>query len=262
MRLYARLLAMQLRLSLTLAMQYRVDFIGASLLSLGNYAVALVPFIVVFGNHRTIAGWSWQEALVVFGWFVMLRAVLEGAITPSLTAVVDHIRKGTLDFVILKPADAQFLVSTARFLPQRVTDFLGGVTIVVVAFHELHRWPEPRHVAAAVAMLFVALAVLYSLWILVISVAFIAVRVDNLSFLFSSIFDAARWPSSVFRGALGFVFTFVIPLAVMTTTPAQALLGTLSVEGTATSLAGAALFSVVARRIWLGAIRKYTSAGG
>jgi ABC-2 type transport system permease protein len=29
--------------------------------------------------------------------------------------VMDHIRKGTLDFVLLKPADAQFLVSTARF---------------------------------------------------------------------------------------------------------------------------------------------------
>ena len=52
-------------------------------------------------------------------------AILEGAVSPSLTAVVEHIRKGTLDFVLLKPADAQFLVSTAKFEPWRVVDVAG-----------------------------------------------------------------------------------------------------------------------------------------
>jgi ABC-type uncharacterized transport system permease subunit len=46
------------------------------------------------------------------------------------------------------------------------------------------------------------------------------VKVDNLTYLFSSIYDAARWPASVFRGAVAFLLTFVIPLAVMTTYPA------------------------------------------
>ena len=54
------------------------------------------------------------ESLVVVGFFTLLHAVLEGAVSPSLTAVVEHIRHGTLDFVLLKPADAQFLVSTAK----------------------------------------------------------------------------------------------------------------------------------------------------
>ncbi len=48
------------------------------------------------------------------------------------------------------------------------------------------------------------------------------VKVDNLSYLFVSIFDAARWPADVFRGALRAVFTFVVPLALMTTFPARA----------------------------------------
>ena len=70
-----------------------------------------------------------------------------------------------------------------------------------------------------------AVAVLYSLWILVVSAAFFVVKVDNLSFLFLSIFDAARWPVSVFNGFWRFLFTVVIPLALMTTFPAEALLG-------------------------------------
>ena len=79
------------------------------------------------------------------------------------------------------------------------------------------------------ALVFLALAVLilYSIWILVVSAAFWVVRVDNLSYLFGSLFDVGRWPISVFKGALRIVFTFVIPLALMTTYPALALLGRL-----------------------------------
>ena len=72
-----------------------------------------------------------------------------------------------------------------------------------------------------------AVAVLYSLKILAVSAAFYVVRIDNLAHLFDAVFDAARWPAPIFRGAVRFVFTFVIPLALMTTYPARALLGTL-----------------------------------
>jgi len=75
----------------------------------------------------------------------------------------------------------------------------------------------------------VALLVLYSIWILVVSVSFWVVRVDNLSFFFSSLFDVGRWPISVFRGTVFHViFTFFFPVALMTTYPAEALLGRLA----------------------------------
>jgi len=44
-------------------------------------------------------------------------------------------------------------------------------------------------------MLCAAVLVLYSIAILVVSIAFVAVRVDNLLYLFQSIFDVARWPA-------------------------------------------------------------------
>ena len=79
--------------------------------------VLLVPLMVVFSQRASVKDWTWPEALVVLGWFSLLKAVLEGSVTPSLTAVVEGVRTGALDFVLLKPADAQFLVSTARFEP-------------------------------------------------------------------------------------------------------------------------------------------------
>ena len=260
MRRHLRLLAVQLRASTALALQYRLEFLGQGALALLWTAWSLVPLLVVYDGRPGLAGWSFEEALVVIGWFTLMKGVLEGAVNPSLASVVEHIRKGTLDFVLLKPADAQFLVSTARFMPWRVVDVLAGLAIFAAAFARMGRAPSAGAVAAAVLLLACATLVLYSLWILVISAAFYVVKVDNLSYLFSSIYDAARWPVSVFRGALRLVFTFVVPLTIMTTYPALALLGRLEAAVGLQALAGALAFAAVARLTWRRAIGAYTSA--
>jgi ABC-2 type transport system permease protein len=257
---YARLLAVQIRASALELLQYRFDFFVEGLLEVFWALTALVPLFIVFDHREAVAGWSFGEALLVVGWFTLLQAVLEGAINPSLTSVVDHIRKGTLDFVLLKPADAQFLVSTARFEPWRATNVLTAGVIFAYAFRLLGRLPSAGAVAISLVLLVASSVLLYSLWILTVSAAFYVVRVDNLTHLFSSIFDAARWPSSIFRGALAFVFTFVIPLALMTTYPALALLGRLGAGAFVLSLAGTAAFALFARAVWLRSIARYTSA--
>jgi ABC-2 type transport system permease protein len=242
-------------------MQYRLEFVVQGGVALFWTTWSLVPIVVVFGNREGVAGWTFEEALVVIGWFLVMKSLLEGAVNPSLASVVEHIRKGTLDFVLLKPADAQFLVSTQKFQPWRILDGIAGLVVFAVAFRRLGRWPAPEHVVAAVLLLGCAALILYSIWILVISAAFFVVKVDNLSFLFVSIFDAARWPADVFRGVLRVVFTWVVPLAIMTTFPARALLGKDfgPLDGLA-ALAGALAFSGAARWVWLRSIGHYTSA--
>lgn len=259
---YFRLFAIQVRTSLLLGMQYRMDFLLDGLVEVFWMVTAIVPLLVVFRMRSTIAGWTFGEALIVMGWFTFLEGVLEGAINPSLVTVVDHIRKGTLDFVLLKPADAQFLVSTARFQPWRGINVITASLIIAWGFRLLGRCPTLGAIALAAVMTAAAISVLYSLWILTVSGAFYVVRVDNLTHLFSAIFDAGRWPISVFRGVARIVFTFVIPLALMTTYPAQALLGTLPVPTRWATFAGALALFGLARAVWTASIARYTSAGG
>ena len=259
-RRYLRLLGIQIRTSATLAMQYRLDFFFKGLMALFWLAVTLVPLMVVFSQRTSVRGWTWPEALVVLGWFSLLKAVLEGSVTPSLTAVVEGVRTGALDFVLLKPADAQFLVSTARFEPWRLVDAVGAVGILFYAFSKLGRWPTPSAVGVALVLLVVAVLLLYSIWILVVSASFWVVRVDNLSYLFGSIFDAARWPISIFPRMLRYLFTYVFPLALMTSYPAMALLGRLSLPEAGLVLVGGIAFAAFARAVWKRAIRYYTSA--
>lgn len=257
---YARLLRAQLIVSATNAMQYRTDFLLRGVMSLFWVGVTLAPLVIVFRQRASVAGWTYAEALVVLGWFSLLKAILDGGVSPSLQAVVEGVRSGSLDFVLLKPADAQFLVSTARFEPWRLIDATASVGLLIVAFVQLGRWPKPQDVLLALVLLVVAVLLLYSIWILVVSASFRVVRVDNLSHLFGSIFDAGRWPIDVFKGALRIVFTVVFPLALMTTYPARALLGRLDLPATAAVVFGGLAFTALARWVWLRAIRFYTSA--
>jgi ABC-2 type transport system permease protein len=260
MRRYLRLLVVQVRASLLLSLQYRWDFLVDGGLELFWTATAIVPLLVVFQDRAAVAGWSVHEAFVVVGWFTLLNAILEGVINPSLGQVVEHVRKGTLDFVLLKPVDAQFLVSTARFSPWKATSIVAALAIFAWAFAHLGRAPTAIGVATALVLLGAACAILYAITILTVAAAFVVVRIDNLTYLFSSIFDAARWPASVFRGALRVVVTFVVPLAMMTTWPAEALLGRGSLAHVPLAVVFAAALMGAGRFAFRRALSRYTSA--
>ena len=220
---YLRLVANQLRVSFLLLLQYRVELVVNIALACFWTLSALVPLLVLFSERSSVGGWTWNEALLVVGWFNVLKGVQGVVIQPSMNQAVEQIRRGTLDFLLIKPADAQLLVSTQRFDFRQLTDVLVGLSILAYACTQLPRAPSVLQLLATALVLVCAIAVLYALWIVVMSFAFIFVKVDNLTYFFSSLYDASRWPSSVFRGWFAFLFTFVLPLALMTTYPALVL---------------------------------------
>ncbi len=260
MRGYASILGIQLRTSMQLAVQYRADFVTEGLVEVFWTITAIVPLFVVFETRAVVAGWTLPEAMMVTAFFTMLQCILEGAINPSMALVVEQIRKGTFDFVLLKPRDAQFLVSTSRFLPWRALTIFAALAMFVWGFVRLGRAPSAVDVLLALALFVASTALLYSLWMLSVSLAFYVVKIDNLTFLFGAIFDAARWPATIFRGFLRVLFTFVVPLAMMTTYPAEALLGRTSASKVAAAAAGAVIALGISRAVWRRALGRYTSA--
>lgn len=257
---YLRLAGLQLRISAAAGMTYRADFLLEGVLALLSLGLLLLPWMVLFDNREMVAGWQAHEALMVIAYFTGLRAVLDGLVSPSLVDLLEKIRNGAFDYVLLKPADAQALISTSRCEPWQIFNLLFAVGLAVYAFADRGYGPSAADVGLGVALFVSGLLAMYSLWLLCAAAGFWVVRLDNLTYLLSSIFDVARWPVHVFRGAWRFVFKFVIPVAVMTTYPAQALLGGLDAGTALATIGGALALVVVSRLVWRLAIRNYTSA--
>ena len=257
---YLRLLALQFRISAASAMAYRANFLIEGVMSLAWLAITLLPLVVVFGDRDKVAGWDRPSALIVMAYFMAVRAVLEGTISPSLVDLVERIRTGSFDYVLLKPVDAQAMVSASRYEPWKVFDLLGAIGLGVYAFVERGAPPAPLDAMLGAALFATGVVATYALWILCAAASFWVVRLDNLMYLLGAIFDTARWPVQVFPGAWRFIFTFIIPVAIMTTYPAKALLGTLDASAALATLGGCVALLIVSRMVWRTAIRSYTSA--
>jgi ABC-2 type transport system permease protein len=257
---YLRLLALQLRISAASAMAYRANFAIEGVMSLLWSALTLLPLIVVYDGRTAVSGWDASSALIVIGYFMAVRAVLEGMISPSLVDLVERIRSGSFDYILLKPVDAQAMISASRYEPWKVFDLLAAIAVVVYAFVQRGAPPSPGDLALGIALFGAGVLAAYALWILCAAASFWVVRLDNLMYLLGAIFDTGRWPVQVFTGAWRFVFTYVIPVAVMTTFPAMALLGQLDAERALATIGGAIALLVLSRLVWRTAIRNYTSA--
>jgi ABC-2 type transport system permease protein len=152
------------------------------------------------------------------------------------------------------------MVSASHYEPWKVFDLIAAIGLAIYAFAKLGRAPSPADVALGVALFVAGIAAMYSLFVLCAAASFWVVRLDNLMYLLSAIFDTARWPIQVLPGIWRVVFTFIIPVAIMTTFPAMALLGTLTARAAVATGGGALAMVVISRLVWTAAIRSYTSA--
>ncbi|MEN9787305.1 MAG: hypothetical protein RLZZ299_2569 [Pseudomonadota bacterium] len=249
------------RTALAGAVQYRASFLLDATTGLGGALAVVLPIAFVYGRAPSIAGWTRPEALLVTGFFLLLQGFVGVVLEPNFAALVDAIRRGTLDFVLLKPADSQLVVSLQRLSPQRAWDGLAGVAVLAVALRDLPA-PGPREAAAAAGLFAAGVLATYGLYLAVVCTSFWFVRVDNLRFLLAGVLDAGRWPMGVYRGWVRTLLTVVVPVVLVTSTPALALRGRVGPALAAQSLAVAVAMLLGSRWVWRVAVRRYGSAGG
>jgi viologen exporter family transport system permease protein len=256
---YLRLLRLFWRTSLLAELEYSLNFLLAVLSSLGHLIGNCFGLSLFYTGSGSLGGWPFHEALLVMGLFTCLQGLNRVLLAPNLARIVEHMRTGTLDFVLLKPIDTQFWLSTRRISPWGLPDVLFGVGIIVYA---LDRLGLPKtHLLWAVPPLLLSCVIQYSLWFILASISIWYVKVHNVTEVLNGLLAAGRYPTDALpAGAYRFVFTFVIPAALLTTVPARVVLG----HATGSGLWLAAGFALAAfafsRTFWRFALRYYTSA--
>ncbi len=256
---YLRLIGGQLRMSVLAALQYRLGFWTEGILGIVWSALGMAPLLVAVEHLDAVEGWNVWQLLLLTGCFTLVSGLFSALLQTALIESMNHIRKGTLDYVLLRPADAMVLCLITAFAPWRLVEASGGLVLIIVALTRLGA-PGVVDVIAALGIGLAGLVALWALGVMVLCASFRAVQLQNLTYLMEAVLDFARWPATVFRGFLRILFTFVVPLAVMTTYPAQALLGEVAWTTVATALVTSGLLMLLARLLWLRSLKGYTSA--
>jgi ABC-2 type transport system permease protein len=258
-RRYARVLWLFWRTSLASELEYRLNFLLAVLSSVGNIAGNLFGLSLFYTGAGTLGGWPFDQALLVMGLFTTLQGMSRVLLTPNLQRLVEHVRTGTLDFVLLKPLDTQFWLSTRRISPWGLPDVFFGLGTVAFAAQRLGLAPEQLLLAAGPFLL--SAIIQYSLWFMLASIAIWYVKVANITEVLNGLLAAGRYPIDALpAGAYRFIFSFVIPVALLTTVPARVALGQYVGRWLLFSAAFALVAFVGSRAFWRYALRSYTSA--
>lgn len=248
--------------SLAADMEYRLNFVVATVAALASLGGALFTLSLFFGAsaERTFGGWSWPEALMVMGVFTLLAGVQQAVMTPNRMRVTEYVREGTLDFVLLKPIDSQFWLSVHKFSLFGVPNALLGAGLIVYAAWRHEPAPSLLDLAAGVPLVAVGAVVLYGIGFLLCTLTIWFVKMWNVTIAMQELVEAGKYPLPAYPWAYQVFFTFVLPVAFMTTVPAEAMLGRASWPQTLGALATAALVFAASRLFWRFALRSYTSA--
>jgi len=255
---FFRLLAVFFRVSVMGELAYRVNFFMQLFESLLELAASLAGLAVVFSYTDTLGGWRPDEVLALVGVYFLAGGVIGLVIQPGMEQLIQSVRDGTLDFTLTKPEDAQLLVSIQRVEIWQLIDIVLGLGVLVTALIRLGEKVGGWEAAQFTVMVLAGAVIIYSFWLILATLSFWFVRVENILEIFRSMYEAGRWPVSLYPGWLRFGLTFIVPVAFATTVPAEALTGRLTWETLLGTVVVAALLFIVSRVVWRVGLRQYS----
>jgi ABC-2 type transport system permease protein len=258
---YARLFRLFVANSLQLELEYRINLAINAFNALIGFGAGLAVVLAMFGQAGSVGGWSFEQALAVLGTFLAIQAYVEILLLPNFSELPEQIRTGLLDFVLLKPASALFLVSFRRCSVWQIPELLIGLGVVLYGM-AASGGLGPLRLALFLLLLLSAAAIVYAICLALATLAFWVVKVDNMAELFFAFFAAGRFPVSAFPPWVRLLLTAVVPIAFITTVPAAGAVGRLDLGTAAIALLLGAASVAAARWFFRFAVRSYTSAGG
>jgi ABC-2 type transport system permease protein len=255
-----RLVWLSLRLGVLNALQYRVDFALQLLQSMLSLATALGGVAVVFSQTGSLGGWRQEELVGLVGVYMIVAGLLGLVIRPSMERLMEGVRLGTLDFTLTKPADSQVLVSVKQVEVWKLLDVAVGIAVVGIAIITLGERVGADRAAAFGVVLVSGVAIIYSFLLILATMAFWLVKLENILVIFGSMYEAGRWPIGIYPPWLRITLTLVVPVAFAITVPIEALTGRLDVTTLALTIGLAAAFLIGSRWFWRTGLRHYTGA--
>ncbi|MGI0494410.1 ABC transporter permease [Alkalinema pantanalense CENA528] len=255
---YIRLIRLFWSTAIAAELEYRMNFIFSALTSLGGLAGSLFGLFLFYGQGYHFQGWSWEEALIVVGIFTFLKGFSTAFLAANLNRIVKHVEKGTLDFVLLKPISSQFWLSFHSMSLWGLPDMLFGLFIILYAGAIL-KLSILSYLFGLLPIAFGAI-ILYSLWFILGATSIWFTKIYNITEVLKGLMDAGRFPMVAYPVSYQVFFTFIVPVAFLTTVPAEALLGRVDRVWIIGSACLAIFLLWFSNQFWRFALRFYTSA--
>ena len=260
MRRYLRIIRTFMAAELKNEMAYRLNLVLGIVEMLLVIGTSLGAVLVLYSHTSSLGGWTLPQMIALTGVYYLIQGGVNIVFSPSFEKLMEHVRMGTLDFTLLKPANAQLLLSTRHFAMIRVADLVMGFAVVAVGLYMLSASVSAWSLFSFAVTLVCGVLLVYALLLTLVTLSFWFVRIDNIMAIFWAFTDAGRFPIDLYPGWLRFTLATVVPIGIAVTVPAEAISGRMAIETFFGMLVGTTITVAAASWFWRLGLRNYTGA--
>jgi ABC-2 type transport system permease protein len=247
--------------SLLALMEYRINFV-LQLFYGPSYTIMLYLLLTTaFSKQPVIAGWTVDEAKIIFGTFHLIYIIGVMTFTNGIRHFLwQGLRLGELDNILTKPLNTQFLVNFSKPEIQHITLVIG---LVIFLIKQLF-WSEVTWSIARLPGYLILCILAYCLIYLSIStyavIGFFVTKAQQVTEFFDKTTDLAQYPLPLFPTSIQIFFTTIIPTAFFGYFPTGYLLGKFDEKVILLSAVMVTIFYGFNRLAWAKGLKNYSSA--
>jgi ABC-2 type transport system permease protein len=258
---YLALYAALWKNSVTREMSFKGNFILWIFVEVLWFGLQLSFVSVVYSQTETVGTWTkWQMVLLV-GASNFIQQIYQAFFLTNCTNLSELVRTGRMDFLLLLPVNTRFLVSLRVVDLGAFINALFGLCVMIGAALKLNLHPTAGQLAGFSALCVVGILIHYSLMFILATICFWTVRAQGIVWGYYNLFNIARMPDEAFKGAFKAVFTFGLPVLLVSNVPVRVLADKINSPQMWLLLIGIGLvWAFVSEVFWRFSVRHYTSA--
>lgn len=222
-----------------------------------------IGLIFLFSRFGSIGAWSVERIILIYA-----LAVTGFGLAETFCRGFDYfpwrmIRSGDFDRVLLRPCPLAVQIAGSYFHIHRMARVFGGICAVVWCLWRLGVRPDPLNILTIVLALAGGFFTYAGVFVMTSGIAFFTVKGLDWIYIFTNAsYQVTRCPIDYMPGVLRYLFTFFMPMLVISYYPASAVCGWGDgyFKGLLALPAGVAflLFSML---VWNFGVRHYKSTG-
>lgn len=242
-------------------LQYRTDMVIEILSDLLFQAVNLVFILVVFGHTQLLSGWSRDEIIFIYGFFLVPFALFS-----TFFNIWDfnerYIVKGEMDRILTRPLHSLFQIVLERMELESLFGVITGLAVMAYAGGNLNldfHWYDPF----IMVVLVIGGALVYGgIFIMLASIGFWSDARTSIMPMMYNIGNYGRYPVDIYNPIIRFILTWILPFAFVGVYPSAYFLGRTEwyVYAYLTPVVGIVFFAV-SIVIWNQGVKRYRGAG-
>jgi ABC-2 type transport system permease protein len=225
------------------------------------FALQLSFIGVLYRHTETIGSWTKWQVVMLVGASHFIQQIFQSFFLINCANLSELVRNGKLDFLLIQPVNTRFVVSLRQVDLGGFVNAAFAVVVMIYAARQIPITPSFGQLLGFGVLCFVGILIHYSLMFMLASICFWTVRAQGIVYGYYNLFQIARMPDEAFRGLFKAVFTFALPMLLVTNVPVRLLTDKLTSTGPILLLLGMSVVCALASEwFWRTSLRRYKSA--